>query len=58
MKDPAICNLVKLVPHVEEVIAAQRARAFTLPAEKRRKLLRQPAQLERKVESVRQYDKE
>ena len=58
MKDPVICNLVKLVPHVEEVIAGQRERAFTLPAEKRRKLLRQLAQLERKVESVRQYDKE
>lgn len=57
MRDPAISNLVKLVPHVERLIVAQRVRADTLSADKRNKLLSQLAELERKVELVRRYEK-
>lgn len=53
MKDPAIFNLVASVPHLDRLIAAQRARASTLPAEKRVKLLNQLEKLAQKVEHVR-----
>ena len=57
MKDPAISNLVASVPHLDRLIAAQRARASTLPAEKRVKLLNQVEKLEQKVEHVRRQCK-
>ena len=54
MMDPAISNLVKTVPRLDRLIAAQRARAVTLPAEKRVQLLRRVEELEGKIVFVRQ----
>ena len=56
MNDPLIRNLAMHVPQLDKLIAAQRARAATLPPEKCKKLLHQVAQLERKVELARQRD--